>query len=258
MSRYLKQRDMMDQMGQRTRAFYGLAPFLGFACVAVFLFLPDNSHLVFAANEPVGMATNTLGDFSVFRAESIEEPMQGKGSLPLWEGDSVRTQGNSLAQLALLEGITVMMNENTTFRILSRWEKATGFTRILRLTQGELWIKMQRATIPIEVETPLATAAMSGPEPPSLQEEGLDPFGLMKYSPQELLAKRDTEFTVRVARDGQTTIQVVEGAVEFGTAFNTWILTPSTVSVAVRAKRCTKPQLSDVQSTMGWTKTLGQ
>jgi len=255
---YSKLDGMVDRRGQRKWYFYGLAPFIGFACAAVFLFLCDSSNLVLAANETVGLARNALGEFSVLRAWGIEEPMHGKGSLPLLEGDWVQTQEDSLAQLALLEGIEVTMNEFTKFMILSRWEKATGITRILRIVQGELWIKMQRATIPLEVETPLAIAAMSGSEPPSLEEEGLDPYGPFQESPQELLGKRDTEFTVRVALDGQTTVQVLQGAVEFGNAFNTWVLRPSTVSVAVRGKRCTRPRLIDVKSTMGWTESLRQ
>lgn len=44
----------------------------------------------------------------------------------------------------------------------------------------------------------------------------------------------------------------------FSNAFNTWVLPPSTVSVAVRGKRCTRPRLIDVKSTMGWTEALGQ
>ena len=91
-----------------------------------------------------------------------------------------------------------------------------------------------------------------------VEEEGLDPYGPFQEGPQELLGKRDIEFTVRVALDGQTTVQVLKGAVEFGTAFNTWGLLSSTVSVAVRGKPCTRPRPTDVKSTMGWTEAFGQ
>ena len=237
---------------------YGLAPFVGFACAAVLLFVCASSNLVLAAKEPVGKATNAVGGVRVLRAGGTEEALQGKGSLPLFEGDWVQTSKNSLAQLALGKGVEVAMNESTEFLILSRWEKAKGLIRILRITQGELWIQIQRATLPLEVETPFAIAAMGEPDSPSLAELGLDPYGPFEESPRELLGKQQTEFTISVALDGQTTVQVLEGGVEFGNAFNTWVLPPSTVSVAVRGKRCTRPRLIDVKSTMGWTEALGQ
>ena len=153
------------------------------------------------------------------------------------------------------------MNEDTTFHILSRWEKAKGLTRILRMTQGELWIQTEGAAIPLEVESPVATAAVvGGPAPPPQAEPDPDGYdsAVESESPRGPVRPQQTEFTLRVEPDGQTTVQVVEGGVEFGTAFNTWTVTPSTVSRAVRGKRCTKPRAMDVQSSMGWTETLSQ
>ncbi len=117
-----------------------------------------------------------------------------------------------------------VLNENTTLRFLAHWEKAKGSTRIIRLQEGESWVKTGRGPKALEVETPMATAAVQG-----------------------------IEFNLKVHADGQTILTVVGGVVEFGPAFNSWSVRPSTVSYAVRGQRCTKPEPTDVKPVIAWT-----
>ena len=243
---------------QGTWYSHDLWPFLGFVCVAVLWFFCASFNLVLAANEPVGLVTNAVGEIRVLRAGGLEELLYGKGSLPIYQGDRVQTQKGSLAQLTLMDGIEIVMNEGTEFLILSRWEKANGVTRILRITKGELWVAMEEATLPLEVESPVAIAGAGISELPSQAEEEFDPYGPFEQSVQELLKNQHTEFNLRVAHDGQTTLQVHKGIVEFGSAFNTWALPPSTMSVAARGQRCTRPEPIDVQTTLGWKKSLDE
>ena len=232
------------------------AAFGMFTWLAIVLCFTGSAHLVFAAKEVVGTVTNAVGEFQVLRAEGIEESLSGKGSLSLFEGDEVQTQEGGLAQLHFMEGIEVAMNEFTEFLILSRWEKAYGVTRILRISKGELLINMQKATLPLEVETPLAIAGVGIAELPSQAEVEFDPYGPFEQSVQELLKNQHTEFNLRVTHGGPTTIQVHKGIVEFGNAFNTWLVSPSTFSVAARGKRCTRPKPTNVNSTIGWIEDL--
>lgn len=184
---------------------------------------------VHAAEESVGNAVNAIGEFTVFRTDGIQEQLEGKGSLPLYEGDRVKTGKGSQALMEFSNGIQVALNEDTDFLILSRWESEKGFTRILRLATGEVWVKTMGGPKPLEIETPVATAAV-----------------------------KQTEFDIKVQPDGQTTLTVVEGIVEFGTAFGTCPIRTSTISYGNRGKKCTKPAPVDVAPNVAWAQSIRQ
>jgi ferric-dicitrate binding protein FerR (iron transport regulator) len=82
---------------------------------------------------------------------------------------------------------------------------------------------------PLEIETPVATAAV-----------------------------KQTEFDLKVQPDGQTTLTVVEGIVEFGTAFGTCPIKTSTISYGNRGKKCTKPAPVDVAPNVAWAQDIRQ
>jgi len=182
---------------------------------------------VYAAEVLVGNAINAVGDFTVFRTDGIQEQLEGKGSLPLYEGDRVKTGKGSQGLLEFTNGIQVALNEDTEFLILSRWESDKGTTRILRLATGEVWVKTMGGPKPLEIETPVATAAV-----------------------------KSTEFDLKVQPDGQTTLTVVEGEVEFGTAFGTCPIKTSKISYGNRGKKCTKPAPVDVAPNVAWTQGI--
>ncbi len=182
---------------------------------------------VAAQGTQVGTAQNAIGVLVVVRPDGIEDRLQGKGSLQLFEGDVLRTEPASQALIEFKDGVQVALNENTSFKVLSRWEKAKGTTRIIRLKQGEIWVKTGEGPKPVEVETPVATAAV-----------------------------RETEFNIKVQEDGQSTLTVIHGVVEFGTAFGTCPIRTSTVSYGVRGKRCTKPAPADVKPAIAWTEGI--
>ena len=71
-------------------------------------------------------------------------------------------------------------------------------------------------------------------------------------------AVQGTEFNIKVLDDGQTVLSVMEGVVEFGTAFGTCPIRPSTVSYGVRGKRCTKPEATDVKPAIAWTTAIAK
>jgi ferric-dicitrate binding protein FerR (iron transport regulator) len=192
----------------------------------LFLSLPLVCGLnrAFAQSSLAGQVQEVIGTLVVVHLDGIEERVQGKTALQLFEWDVVRTEPGSQALIDVKDGIQVAMNENSVFRVLARWEKAKGITPIIRLQQGEIWVKTGTGPKPLEVETPVATAAV-----------------------------RETEFNIKVLDDGQTILTVVQGVVEFGTAFGTCPIRPSTVSYGVRGKRCTKPEPTDVKPTVAWT-----
>lgn len=190
------------------------------------LFTASTAH---AAGEAVAKAINAIGEFTVFRTDGIQEQLEGKGSLPLYEGDRVTTGRGSQGLMEFTNGIQVALNEDTDFLILSRWESDKGITRILRLATGEVWVKTMGGPKPLEIETPVATAAV-----------------------------KSTEFALKVQPDGQTTLTVVEGIVEFGTAFGTCPIRTSTISYGNRGKKCTKPAPTNVSPTIAWTQGIRQ
>ncbi|MGD9850900.1 MAG: FecR domain-containing protein [Nitrospirales bacterium] len=200
----------------------------GFACLVLCIGVGSVST-VHAAAEAVANAVNAVGEFTVYRTDGIQEQLEGKGSLPLYEGDAVKTGTGSQALLEFSNGIQVALNEDTQLLILSRWEDAKGFTRILRLSTGEVWVKTMGGPKPLEIETPVATAAV-----------------------------KQTEFDIKVQPDGQTTLTVVEGIVEFGTAFGTCPIRTSTISYGNRGKKCTKPAPFEVAQNVAWTQGIRQ
>jgi len=197
--------------------------------VPLFLLFSAFDDQAWPAQESVGTAKNGIGEFLVVRSDGIEEQLQGKGSLPLYEGDVLKTQAASQALIEFTNGIQVALNENTQLTILSRWEKARGFTRILRLKHGEVWVDTMGGAKPLEIETPVATAAVKG-----------------------------TEFVLLVSLDGQSTLTVIKGVVEFGTAFGTCPIKTSMVSYGNRGKKCTKPKSLNVGPTVAWTHGIRQ
>jgi hypothetical protein len=147
--------------------------------------------------------------------------------VPLYEGDVLKTDSNSQAMIEFSEGVTVALNENTSFKLLSRWEKDMPTVRILRLKQGEVWAKTSSGPKRFEVETPVATAAV-----------------------------KETEFNLKVQDDGQSILTVIEGVVTFGTPFGTCPIRTDTISYGVRGKKCTKPAATDAKAARSWVDGL--
>lgn len=180
------------------------------------------SPLLLIQLAPIGNAENAIGILMVKRADGRVDQLKGKGSLPLYEGDECKTEKASKASIRLADGTQVAMNEETTFRVQVRRERAKGITRIFKLLIGEMWIKTTEP-VPIEVETPVATAAIKG-----------------------------TEFNLRVQPDGKSILTVIEGLVEFGTPFGTCPIRTATVSYGERGKKCTKPAPIDPTPAVAW------
>jgi ferric-dicitrate binding protein FerR (iron transport regulator) len=197
--------------------------------MAIFLASSGLDNPARAEQESIGMAKKGIGEFLIVRSDGIEERLQGKESFQLYDVGVLKTQTASHALIEFNNCIQVTLNENTVFTILSGWEKAKGFTRILRLKQGEVWADTQGRPKPLEIETPVATAAVKG-----------------------------TEFDLLVSPDGQSTLTVINGIVEFGTAFGTCPIKTSKISYGNRGKKCTKPQPTNVSPTIAWTQGIRQ
>jgi hypothetical protein len=180
-----------------------------------------------AQGTSIGELVNSIGSTAVIRTDGREERLQGKGTVRLLEHDVIKTDAGVQALLQLREGIQVGVNERTTLTLHSRWEKVRGTTRIVRVSVGEVWVKTGEGPKQLEVETPVATAVV-----------------------------RETEFNMRVEPDGQSILTVVQGVVEFGTAFGTCPIRTNTVSYGVRGKRCTRPAPVDVAPVLTWSRNI--
>ena len=177
----------------------------------------------------VGAARNAIGTLLVVHPDGIQDRLRGKGLIKLFEEDVLKTEPGSQALIDFTDGVVLALNQNTTIKLLSRWEKTKGITRIVRLQEGEVWVKTGEGPKALEVETPVATAIV-----------------------------KETEFNMRVHPDGQSVLTVIQGTVEFGTAFGTCPIRTNTVSYGVRGKRCTRPEPTDVKSVLGWSRPLVQ
>jgi hypothetical protein len=149
--------------------------------------------------------------------------------VPLFEGDVLRTEPSSQALVQLRPGTPVALNEKTSLKILSRWDKTAGTIRILRLSQGEVWAKAGDGARQLEIETPAAVAAA-----------------------------RDAEIDLKVAEDGQSALTVVQGTAEFGTPFGVCSVRGGTASVGARGAACTAPQPANAAAVVGWKQAVSQ
>lgn len=181
-----------------------------------------------AASQPIGTASNAVGSLIVTHADGIEERLRGKGALPLYEGDVLSTDAASQALIELRDGTRVGLDKSTRVRLLLRWEKDKGETHILRMATGTLWLRTGSRARPLEVETPVASAA-----------------------PQ--IGSGDVvELMMSTLDNGNSMLSVIDGVVPFGTAFGTCPIKPGTVSYAVQGKKCTKPVALDSRRATGW------
>jgi len=176
-----------------------------------------------------GVARNAIGTLVVVRPDGVEDRLRGKGSVKLFEEDILRTDPGSQALIELPEKISLALNENTQLKVLSRWEKGKPLTRIVRIRQGEAWVKTGEGPKAFEMETPVATAFA-----------------------------KETEFNMRVEPNGESILTVIQGIVEFGTAFGTCPIRPSTVSYGMRGKRCTRPETIDPTGVLRWSRQIVQ
>jgi len=182
-----------------------------------------------AQGVPVGTAQNATGTLVVVRTDGIEHRLRGRGALPLYEGDVLRTEPGGQALVQLRPGMLVALNEKTALKILSRWEKTAGTIRILRVSHGEVWAKAGDGVRQLEVETPAAVAAA-----------------------------RDAEIDLKVAEDGQSALTVVQGSVEFATPFGVCTVRSGTASVGTRGAACTAPQPTNAAAAVGWKQAVSQ
>ena len=67
--------------------------------------LPGATLPAAAQGVPVGTAQNAVGTLVVVRTDGIEHRLQGRGSLPLFEGDVLRTEAGGQALIQLRPGM---------------------------------------------------------------------------------------------------------------------------------------------------------
>ena len=188
------------------------------------LVLPVSSG--FAQSVPAGTAKNAVGVLVVVRTDGVETRLRGRGALRVFEGDVLRMDGKGKALIETDEGIQVALNGDSVVQILSRWEKARGVTRVLRVQRGEVWARIDERRA-LEIETPVG-----------------------------VLAARVAEVNVRLVSDNETVATVVTGTGEFSTPFATCELRAGTTSFGHRSKACTPPAATDVATVVGWSRPL--
>ena len=180
--------------------------------------LPVNGQMT-----PLASVRNAVGGVVVVRTGGLQERVQGKASVLLYEGDTVKTDSASQGMIEFNDGVQVAVNEHTTFKLLTRWVRGHAPVHILRMKEGEVWVRTGEGRKFIEVETPVATAAL---------EEG--------------------EVDVRLRPDGQAVLTVVSGVADFATSFDTCAVPASTVSSSSRGKNCTPAVKMEVMPTIAW------
>ena len=181
----------------------------------------------FSQSVVAGTAKKALGMLVVVKSDGVEARLQGRGALRVFDGDVLRIEGKGQALIETEEAIQVALNGNAVVKILSRWEKGQDMTRILRVQQGEVWVRSNDAQRAVEVETPVG-----------------------------VLAARAAEVSVRLVSPDEAAVTVVKGTAEFSTPGSSCQLRAGTMSLGSRGKACTLPTVTDVRSITGWSHPL--
>jgi hypothetical protein len=176
---------------------------------------------------PLASVQNAVGVVVIVRSGGIQERLHGKGNVLLYEGDTVKTESASQGMIEFNDGVQVAVNEHTSFKLLTRWVRGRAPIHILRMKEGEVWVRTGEGRKLLEVETPVATAAVQD-------------------------AIQDAEFDVRLRPDGQAVLTVISGVADFATSFGTCSVPASTVSSSSRGKSCTSPVQMEVMPTIAW------
>jgi hypothetical protein len=181
----------------------------------------------FAQSVLAGTAQRANGVLVVVRTDGVENRVQGRRTLQVFEGDTLRIDGTGEALIETGEGIQVALAGNTVVKILSRWEKGKGPTRVLRVQRGEVWVRNNDAQRPVEIETPMG-----------------------------VLSARAAEMSVRLVSSEEAVATVVRDTADFATPLSSCHLRAGTVSHGYRGKPCTEPRVVDVQPIIGWSHPL--
>jgi hypothetical protein len=180
-----------------------------------------------AQSLPAGTARSANGVLVVVRSDGVENHLQGRRALQVFEGDTLRIDGKGEALIETEEGIQAALTGNTVVKILSRWEKGRGVTRILRVQRGEVWVRNKDAQRGVEIETAMG-----------------------------MLAAGAAEVSVKLVSAEEAVATVVQGTAEFSTPLSSCQLRAGTVSHGYRGKVCTQPKVVDVQPIIGWSHPL--
>jgi len=174
-----------------------------------------------------GTAKNATGELVAVRTDGVETRLRGRGALRVFEGDVLRMAGQGQALIETDEGILVGLNGDVVVQVLSRWEKAQGLTRILRVQRGEVWARSNDARRAVEIETPVG-----------------------------VLVARAAEVNLKVVSNDEAVATVISGSGEFSTPLATCKIQAGTTSISHRSQACTPPTATDVQPLIGWSRAL--
>ena len=182
---------------------------------------------VFAQSFPAGMARHAKGVLVVVRADGVESHLQGRGALQIFEGDTLRVDGEGQALIETEEGVQVALNRSTVVKVLTRWEKSKGTTRILRLQRGEVWARSLKSQALLEIETPVG-----------------------------VLSANAAEVSVNLVSDNEAVATVVQGTANLSTSTSSCPLRAGTMSRGSRGKACSGAAVVQVSSATAWSYPL--
>jgi len=118
-----------------------------------------------AQSMAAGTAKNVVGGaLLVVRADGVETRLRGRGTLRVFEGDTLKMEGKGKALIETDEGTQLALNGDSVVQIQSRWEKDAGVTRIVRMQRGEVWAKIGDSRRGLEIETPVGVLAARAAE----------------------------------------------------------------------------------------------
>jgi hypothetical protein len=172
------------------------------------------------------MARHANGVLVVVRADGVESHLQGRGALQIFEGDTLRVdEGQALIETE--EGVQVALNRSTVVKVLTRWEKSKGTTRILRLQRGEVWARSLKGQALLEIETPVG-----------------------------VLSANAAEVSVSLVSDNEAVATVVQGTANLSTSMSSCQVRAGTMSRGYRGKACSTAAGAQVSSATAWSYPL--
>ena len=154
--------------------------FLVFIMLLIFCFVAN-------ALEPAGTITKIIGEPKL-KSTTGDWKTATKGKM-VYDGDQLQTGANSKIEIVFVDGTALRLNRNSNFTITQTAKLKAGYATKTRLDNGQLWFNRPKGPGQLNLETPVAVAAVKG-----------------------------TQGDLQVGNNGDTTLIVLDGQVEFSSA----------------------------------------
>ncbi|MFH0887400.1 MAG: FecR family protein [bacterium] len=177
------------------------------------------------AADPSGTITKIIGDPQIKRIAKADWSKATRGDF-IYDGDQIKTGDNSRIEVVFLDGTALRLNRNSFFQAVATKRVEKGYSNTAKIESGEMWFYRQKIPGNFIIESPISVATIKG-----------------------------TEGDMQVASNGDTTLIIFDGRVEFGSDLGKIMVTDMQKAIASRIA-APKVETIETEQLPTWQKSL--